>query len=330
MKKTKEKKTILVTGGAGFIGSHLVDDLLKNDSYKSVVVVDNLSLLTESDDKKENIRHNLNNPKLKFYEVDITKQEKLAKVFEENKPEVVVHLAAIADTRDAVENPDKYINTNINGTLNLLEEAKKHSVEKFVFFSSSSVYGNKNKAPFSEKMQADFPISPYGATKKSGEILAHTYNHNFKLPIVCLRIFNAYGPRMRPNLVLYMWVRKILNNEEIEVSGVGKKMGTRKRDYTYVGDIVDAVNKSIAVKVNFEVLNIGNSKPVALKDLLKKVESVLGIKAKVKERVSHSASVELTHADTKLAKKVIGWKPETKFEDGIKKFVKWYKENRIS
>ncbi len=317
------EKTILITGGAGFIGSHFLDDVLKNKKWGKVIVIDNLTLPVESDDKKINIRHNLSNAKLVFFEVDLKDGKKVEEIFQKYKPSVVVHLAAIADTRNAVLEPHKYIDTNITGTLNLLESAKNVEVNKLIFFSSSSVYGNKNKAPFTEEMQADFAISPYGATKKAGEVLAHTYHHNFKMPIVVLRIFNAYGPRMRPNLVLYKWVKTILNGQTVEISG----KGIRKRDYTYVGDIVDAVNKSIAKKVGFEVLNIGNSSPVALKDLLKMTEKVLGLKAKVVSRMSHSASVENTHANTKKALRILNWKPKTKFEDGIKKFVVWYKEN---
>lgn len=325
-----QNKSILITGGAGFIGSHVLESALKDKKWSKVVVVDNLTLPTESKDKLVNIRHLLNHPKLVFHEVDIKDRVKIQEIFMETKPNTVVHLAAIADTRNAVEEPHKYIDTNITGTLNLLESSKNVGVEKFIFFSSSSVYGNKNKAPFMEIMQADFPISPYGATKKAGEVLAHTYHHNFGMNIHLFRIFNAFGPRMRPNLVLYKWVKTILEGGTIEMSG----KGTRKRDYTYVGDIVDAVNRSIdtmSKKVkegHYEVLNIGNSNPVALKDLLKKVEKVLGVKAKVKSRPSHSASVEKTHANTKRAKKVLGWKPNTKFEDGIKYFVEWYKQTK--
>jgi UDP-glucuronate 4-epimerase len=320
-----KKSTILVTGGAGFIGSHVVDDLLKNKKWERVVVIDNLVLPVEGEDKKVNIRHNLANPKLIFHEADINNKSVVESIFKDELPSVVVHLAAIADTRNAVLEPQKYLDTNISGTLNLLEACKDIGVEKMIFFSSSSVYGNKNKAPFKENSLTDFPVSPYGASKKGGEILAHTYNHNFGLPIFVFRIFNAYGPRMRPNLVLYKWVKNILAGKEVEMSG----KGVRKRDYTYVGDIVDAVNKAINKKTTFEVLNIGNSSPVALKDLLKKTEKVLGIKAKVVTRPSHKASVEKTHADTKKAKKVLGWKPQTKFEDGIRKFVEWYKENKV-
>ena len=324
--KQKEKKTILITGGAGFIGSHFLDNALKNKNWDKVVVIDNLSLDNGQRDKKANINHNLENPNLKFYEVDILNEEQIRKIFEDEKPNIVVHFAAKADTRHAVGNPQLYIDNNITGTLNLLENSKK--VEKFIFISSSSVYGNKNKVPFTEDMQTDFSISPYGATKKAGEVLAHTYSHNFNIPIICLRIFNAYGPRMRPNLVLIKWIKSILKNETIEMSGLGKKMGMRKRDYTYVADIVDAVNKSInknRIKNKFEILNIGNSKPITLKVLLKITEKVLGKKSKVIGRANHNASVENTHASTKKAKKLLGWQPVTPFQEGVKKVLDWYK-----
>jgi UDP-glucuronate 4-epimerase len=320
-----QNKIILITGGAGFIGSHLVDYYLADSKYSKVICIDNLTLPTESSDKKENIKHNLKNPKLIFYKEDIKNTKKIEEIFQKEKPNVVVHVAAIADTRNAVLEPQKYIDTNITGTLNLLESSKNLGVDKFIFFSSSSVYGNKNKAPFTEVMQADFAISPYGATKKAGEVLTHTYTHNFKLPVAVLRVFNAYGPRMRPGLVLYKWVKAILAGESIEMSG----KGLRKRDYTYVGDIVTAVEKSINKKIDYQVLNIGNSNPLSLKELLKITEKVLSLKAVVVSRESHKSSVELTHADTSKAKKIINWQPKTSFETGIHNFVEWYKQNRL-
>lgn len=319
-----QKKTILVTGGAGFIGSHFIDNALAGTTWDKVVCVDNLVVDTGTKDKKANIKHNLNNPKLVFYKTDIKNAKAIEDIFAKEKPSVVVHFAAIADTRDAVDNPQKYIDTNITGTTNLLMSSRKHEVKKFVFISSSSVYGNKNKAPFTESMQTDFSISPYGATKKAGEVLAHTFAH-YGLPVVVLRIFNAYGERIRPNLVMYKWIKAILDDETIEMSG----KGTRKRDFTYVGDIVDAVNKSINKNISYEVLNIGNAQPVALKDLLKIIEKVIGKKAKVMNRPSHKASVEKTHADVKKAKKVIHWQPKTSFEEGIRRLVEWYKNNRL-
>jgi UDP-glucuronate 4-epimerase len=322
MSTKANKKTILVTGGAGFIGSHIVDNLLKSKKWEKVVVIDNLILPVEGNDKKVNIRHNLDNEKLNFYEVDLQDKNKVYEIFTSHRPSIVVHVAAVADARNAVVEPQKYVDNNVTATLNLLEACKDFSVEKLIFFSSSSVYGNNSEAPFKENMITDFPISPYGATKKAGEILAFTYHHNFGLPVHVFRIFNAYGPRMRPNLVLYKWVSSILKGEQIQISGNGE----RKRDYTYVGDIVDAVNKSIPKVKGFEIFNIGNSKPVALKDLLTVTEKVLQCKAKVISTTPHKSSVEETHADTKYAKKIIGWKPATPFEKGIQKFVQWYKQ----
>ena len=321
----EQKKNVLITGGAGFIGSHFLDSAIKNPAYKKVVVVDNLTLDNGARNKKENIKHHLGNPKLVFYRTDINNAKKIERIFQKQKPDVVVHFAAIADTRNAVAEPRKYIDTNIIGTVNLLESSKNVGVKKFIFISSSSVYGNKNKGPFTEDMQTDFAISPYGATKKSAEVFAHTYHHNFKLPIVCLRIFNAYGERMRPNLVLYKWVSAMLKGETIEISGDG----TRMRDYTYVGDVVDAVNKSIGKEIDFEVLNIGNSDPISLGKLLKIIEDISGIKANTKSRESHKASVESTYADITKAYGVIGWKPTTPIEEGIRRFIEWYKETRF-
>ena len=318
------KKTILITGGAGFVGSHYLDNIMPNEKYEKVIVIDNLSVDNGTDDKKANFKHHLDNPKLKFYEVDIKDKDAVEKIFQDHKPHIVVHFAAIGDVRKAVDSPQKYIDTNITGTLNLLESSKNISVEKFIFISTSTVYGNRNKAPFEEKMLTHHTLSAYPSSKIAGELLAHTYHHNFKLPVAVLRIFNAYGPRLRPGLVMSKWAKAILSDETIEMSG----KGTIKRDFTYIGDIVEAVNKTITKKIEFDIFNIGNSKPVALKDLLKIMEKVIGKKAIVKSRPTHNASLALTHASTKKAKKILGWAPKTKFEDGIKKFVTWYKENR--
>ncbi len=315
-------KCVLVTGGAGFIGSNYIEDLLKNSNTK-VVSIDNLSLDIKNADKKINMKSFVDNKNFTFVQGDIKDKVLVDEVFAKYKPEAVIHFAAKADARYAVDHPYEYIDTNITGTLNLLEASKNIGVKKFIFISSSSVYGNKNKVPFEESMQSDYSISPYGASKKAGEVLCHTYAHNFNLPIVCIRVFNAYGERMRPNLVMYKWVENILNGVEVEMSGTG----IRKRDFTYVGDIVSAVNKAIIKNINYEVINIGNSGPVTLKSLLKTIEKILGQKAKIKVKESNKASVEKTYASVKKAKKLLGWAPTTSLEDGLTNFVVWYKDN---
>lgn len=318
-------QTVLVTGGAGFIGSNLIESLLKRRTVGRVVCVDNLDTFYDPAFKKDNIKPFLRNEKFKFYKTDIRNRSALTKIFENEKPTFVVHLAAKANTRLSVNEPDEYQAVNIMGTLNLLELSKRHKIKNFIFISSSSVYGNSAVAPFTESGFTDQPLAPYGASKKAGEILAYTYFHNFKLPVTCLRLFNAYGERQRPDLVIYKWVENILKGEPIEMSGTGK----RERDFTYVGDIVNAIELAMKHSKGYEILNIGNSKPVSLVTLLALTEKALGKKAIIKKRPSHPASVESTSADIRKAKKVLGWEPEVSLEDGIMRFVKWLRDNRF-
>ncbi len=318
-------KTILVTGGAGFIGSHLCEKLLKGKEYRQVVCIDNLDPSYDPKYKKENLSLLTPNKKFVFYKTDIRDKGALEKIFRKHKPEYVVNLAAKTDTRTSVQEPYEHTSVNITGLLNILELCKDFRVKKLVSFSTSSVYGNNLIPPFKETHATDSPLSPYSASKKAGELLAHTYHFNFGMDIACFRIFNAYGPRQRPTLVLYKWVDKILRDEQIEMSGAG----VRRRDFTYVGDIVNAVELSLRKSKGFEVFNIGNSKPVSLVELLKKIEKVTGKKAQVVSRPSARASVEFTHANTKKAKKLLGWQPKVDMEKGVELFVSWFKNNRL-
>ena len=321
MSRNQEFKTILITGGAGFIGSHLIETLLKKTSSR-VVCIDNFDDAYDPRLKQRNIKSFLKNRRFILYKKDIRDLTAIRKIFKKEKPDAIVHLAAKADTRKAVLSPYEYISVNIEGTLNLLECAREFGIKKFVFISSSSIYGNKNSAPFSEEDQTDFPLSPYGASKKAAEILIYTYYHNFNLPAVCLRVFNAYGERMRPNLVLSIWLKKILNGEPIEMSGDG----TRRRDFTYVGDTVNAIMLALKKPLDFEIINIGNTRPLTLNQLLRVLEKAVGTKAIVQKRPSHKASVEQTHASTSKAKRMLGWKPLMPIEKGINRFVSWARD----
>ncbi len=318
-------KTVLVTGGAGFIGSNLIESLLKRRDVSRVVCVDNLDDFYNPAFKRDNIKHFKNNDKFVFYKTDIRNSKALAKIFETEKPTSVVHLAAKANTRLSVNEPHGYQEVNVIGTLHLLELAKDHTIKNFVFISSSSVYGNSAVAPFKESGITDKPLAPYGASKKTGEVLAYTYFHNFNLPVICLRLFNAYGERQRPDLVIYKWVENILKGNSIEMSGAG----SRSRDYTYVGDIVRAIELAMKHTKGYEIINIGNSKPVSLKKLLALIEKKLGKKAIVTTRPSNHPSVEATSADISKAKKVLGWEPEVSLEEGIMRFAQWLRKNRF-
>jgi UDP-glucuronate 4-epimerase len=318
-----DMKTILVTGGAGFIGSNLITSLLAQGN--KVICVDNFSDNYDPSYKESNIAAFADNPNFSLYRTDIRNAADVQKVFAETKPQQVVHLAAKADTRLSITEPQAYIDVNLTGTLNMLESAKAFAVEKFVFASSSSVYGNHATAPFSEEAPTDFPIAPYGATKKSGEILCYSYHTNFNLPVVCLRIFNAYGERNRPDLVLYKWVDSILHGRSIELSGEGERM----RDFTYIGDLVRAITLALEKPISYEIINVGNAHPISLKDLLSVVEKVTVTKAEVVKRPSNKGSVEMTHASVEKAKNVLGWEPTTSIEEGVSRLVAWFKNERM-
>lgn len=316
-------KTVLVTGAAGFIGSNFTKALLEK-GYR-VVGVDNFDDTYDTRFKESNIAPFAGNANFTLYRVDIRDLPELTAVFKKEKPSYVVHLAAKADTRKAVNTPRIYISVNIDGTLNILELCREYSVENLVIASSSSVYGNSSHVPFTEDQPADRPISPYGATKRSVEHLAHTYHHNFGMNITCLRYFNAVGENNRPGMVPYVWAEKLLHGDEIEISGDG----SRRRDYTYIGDTVRGTMLAMEKPLGFEVINLGNNTPASLNELLAIFEKVIGTKARVKSRPSHGASVEVTYANTNKAKKLLGWEPTTSLEEGITRLVAWFRLSRF-
>lgn len=316
-------KTVLVTGTAGFIGSNLTKALLEN-GYR-VAGVDNFDDTYNTRFKESNIAPFADNANCILHRVDIRDLPAMEAVFKTEKPAYVVHLAAKADPRKSVDAARLYASVNIDGTLNILELCRTYSVENFVIASSSSVYGNSSLAPFTEEQSADQPISPYGATKRAVELLAHTYHHNFNIPITCLRYFNAVGENNRPGLVPYIWAGKLLEDEEIEISGDGQ----RKRDYTYIGDIVRGTILAMEKPLGFEIINLGNNTPASLNELLAVFEKVLGKKARVKSRPSHGASVEITYANVDKAKRLLDWEPTTLLEEGIARLVVWFRANRL-
>ncbi len=316
-------ETILVTGAAGFIGSNLSAALLER-GYR-VVGVENFDDTYERRFKEEQIAPCIGDGNFELAEIDIRDKQALDALFDRVKPSRIVHLAAKADTRAAVDDPYPYIENNIVGTLNIFEMAKRAGVVNTVFVSSSSVYGNSTKVPWSEEASADEPLSPYGATKRACELFAHAYHHNFGLNITCLRYFNAYGENNRPGMVPYKWAQALLRGEAIEISGKGE----RRRDYTYVGDTVQATILALEKPLGFEIINIGNNHPLSLRELLSVFERVIGTTAQVRERPSHKASVEETYADISKAKRLLGWEPTMPIEEGIGRLVAWVKEKRM-
>ena len=318
--------TYLITGAAGFIGSHLADKLL-NEGNK-VIVVDNFCDFYNSEIKENNVKHNLSNPNYKLYRADIRDRNELAKVFNENKIDVVIHLAAMAGVRPSIDNPIYYQEVNCMGTQNILEEMKAHNVKNLVMASSSSVYGNCKEVPFKENMIVDFAISPYAATKKANEVMTHVYHKLFDFNVIMLRFFTVFGPRQRPDLAINKFTRLMLNNEPIPMFGDG----TTSRDYTYIDDIVDGIIRSCNYVENnndvYEILNLGNSSPVSLKEMINTIAEVLNKTPNIQELPMQPGDVEKTFADISKAKKLIGYNPKTSFQDGIENFVKWYIINK--
>lgn len=315
-----------VTGGAGFIGSHLCERLLKEGN--EVYAIDNFNNYYDPNIKRENveeIQKTAKECKGKFIliEGDIRNLEDLEKIFV-NNIDIVVHLAAMAGVRPSIENEKLYWDVNIMGTQNILEECKKYNVKKLVFASSSSVYGNNPTVPFKVTDKVDNPISPYAATKKAGELLCHTHHHLYDVNIACLRFFTVFGPRQRPDLAINKFTRMILNNEQIPVYGDG----TTSRDYTYIADIVQGIMGAIkwvdADKKVFGVFNIGGDEPITLSRMIEVIEEKLGKKAQINRLPMQPGDVNRTCADISLSTQELNYKPETSFEDGIEKFIEWY------
>lgn len=319
-------QTYLITGGAGFIGSHLADKLLKEGN--KVIVVDNFCDFYNPKIKEDNVKHNLNNANYILKRIDIRNREELAKVFDEANVDVVIHLAAMAGVRPSIDNPIYYQEVNCVGTQNILEEMKAHNVKKLVMASSSSVYGNCKEVPFKEDMVVDFAISPYAATKKANEVMTHVYHKLFDFNVIMLRFFTVFGPRQRPDLAINKFTRLMLNNEPIPMFGDG----TTSRDYTYVEDIVSGIEKSIEYVNNnkdvYEILNLGNSSPVSLKEMIDTIAEVLNKTPNIEELPMQPGDVERTFADISKANRLIGYEPKTSFKQGIENFVKWYIINK--
>src|ERR1041385_6382417 len=318
-------KNFLVTGGAGFIGSHLVDRLLATD-IDHISVVDDFNDFYNPAIKRDNIREHQKDPRYSIHEVDIRDRAALEQVFNENNFDCVVHLAARAGVRPSLSEPQLYTETNINGTLNLLEFARRHDVKQFVFGSSSSVYGINAKVPFTEDDPIRQPISPYAATKGAGELLCHTYSHLYAIRCVCLRFFTVYGPRQRPDLAIHKFARLISSGKAIPVFGDG----TTRRDYTYVNDIIAGVLAAIEYdKSDYEVFNLGESRTVELRELISLLERELDTHALIDRQPLQAGDVPQTFADIQKARRLLGYNPQTQIEEGIHKFVEWFQAGKL-
>ena len=316
-------KAILITGGAGFIGSHLVDRLL-SEGYGHVSVVDDFNDFYDPAIKRANVSRHEKDSNYRLFEADIRDKSALEKLFAESSFDSIVHLAARAGVRPSLEQPLLYAETNINGTLNLLELARAHRIKHFVFGSSSSVYGINAKVLFSEDDPIRQPISPYAATKAAGELLCHTYTHLYGIRSVCLRFFTVYGPRQRPDLAIHKFARLISEGKPIPVFGDG----TTRRDYTFIDDIIAGVRAAIDYnQSDYAVINLGESRTVELRELISLIEKELGATAKIDRQPLQPGDVPQTFADIAKARRLLGYNPQTQIEDGIKKFVEWFKKN---
>jgi UDP-glucuronate 4-epimerase len=315
-------KRILVTGGAGFIGSHLVDRLLASE-IEHVTVVDDFNDFYDPEIKRANIRHQLKDPRYQLVQADIREKTALEQSLT-NEFDCIVHLAARAGVRPSLSQPLLYNETNVNGTLNLLEFARQRGIKQFVFGSSSSVYGINAKVPFSEDDPIRRPISPYAATKGAGELLCHTYSHLYGIRCICLRFFTVYGPRQRPDLAIHKFARLISDGKPIPVFGDG----TTRRDYTYVDDIIDGVTVAMNYdQSDYEVINLGESRTVELRELIALLEKELDAHAVIDRQPPQPGDVPQTFADIAKARKLLGYNPQTQIEEGLRRFVDWFKGN---
>jgi UDP-glucuronate 4-epimerase len=311
---------ILVTGGAGFIGSHLVEALL--GAGREVIVLDNFDTFYDPAVKRRNVQGCQGRPGFTLVEGDIRDARAVETVFAANPIDVVVHLAARAGVRPSIEQPLLYSDVNLNGTVVLLEACRRHNVGKFIFGSSSSVYGNNTKVPFSEKDDVERPISPYAATKRAGELLCATYHALYRLNVFCLRFFTVYGPRQRPEMAIHKFTRFIDRGVPLPRFGDG----STSRDYTYITDIITGLVRAVERVQGYEIINLGGSRTTRLAELIAMLEARLDRQAIVEARPDQPGDVTTTWADVAKAHRLLGYDPGVAIEDGLTKFVEWYRK----
>jgi UDP-glucuronate 4-epimerase len=312
---------ILVTGGAGFIGSHLVEKLLAD--RHDVAILDDFNDFYDPQIKRANL--SAVEKEISVHDVDLRDGDKVAALFRKGKFDAIAHLAARAGVRPSIQQPQLYYDTNVTGTLHLLEGARTSGVERFIFASSSSVYGAAKTIPFSEEEHLTQTLSPYAATKISGEFLCSTYSHLYEMRIFALRYFTVYGARQRPDLAIHQFTRKIHVGERIDQFGDG----TTRRDYTYIDDIIQGTIAALRYDgPMFDVFNLGESETIQLKDLIASIEKALGKKAKINRLPEQPGDMPLTCADISKARKLLNYNPKTKFSDGLPRFVDWFLNSR--
>ncbi|MGI8890371.1 MAG: GDP-mannose 4,6-dehydratase [Chthoniobacterales bacterium] len=312
---------ILVTGGAGFIGSHLVEKLL--GAGHKVAILDDFNDFYDPEIKRANLA--AVSDQITIHEVDLRDALAVQGVFSSGKFETVIHLAARAGVRPSISQPQLYYDTNVSGTLHLLEAARTAGIDRFIFASSSSVYGLSETVPFSEDLHLTQTVSPYAATKIAGEFLCSTYSHLYRMRVVALRFFTVYGPRQRPDLAIHQFTRRIWRGEAIDQFGDG----TTRRDYTYVDDIIQGVLASLGYEGPlFDIFNLGESETIQLKDLIVALEQALGRKATINRLPEQPGDVPLTCADISKARRLLGYRPTTPLQEGLPRFVEWFHQTR--
>src|SRR5947207_107148 len=312
---------VLVTGGAGFIGSHLVEKLLA--SGHEVVILDDFNDFYDPQTKHANIAGLARD--VTVYHVDLRDSESVRNLFHREKVDAIAHLAARAGVRPSIQYPRLYYDTNVTGTLHLLEAARVTGIERFIFASSSSVYGASKAIPFSEDEHLSQTISPYAATKVAGEFLCSTYSHLYNLRVVALRYFTVYGPRQRPDLAIHQFTRRIYAGQSIDQFGDG----TTRRDYTYIEDVIQGTMAALEYEGPlFDIFNLGESETIQLKDLIVAIENALGKRARINQLPEQPGDMPLTFADISKARKLLGYKPTTRLSEGLPSFVDWFLHNQ--
>lgn len=313
----KKSDCILVTGGAGFIGSHLCEHLLKMNH--KVVCVDNFNSFYDPVIKERNISSIKNNKEFSLFKADIRNRDELSDIFKKSRPELIIHLAAMPGVRPSIDNPFLFFDVNVTGTLVVLETMRSFGINKMIFASSSSVYGNNSKVPFSESDPVENQISPYASSKRACELLCYTYHSLYKFDIFCLRFFTVYGPRQRPDLAIHKFTSRILENKPIQVFGDGNT----SRDYTYISDIIEGIYKSVTRLKGFNIYNLGESRTISLSNMIETLENALGKEAIKEFLPPQPGDVERTFADISKARNELDYDPVFDFKKGIEEFVRW-------
>ena len=316
-----KRQNILVTGAAGFIGSHAAQALIER-GYR-VIGVDNFCDFYDRSWKEMNLKSiGATGRALEVEEIDITAGAAIDELVAKTKPGAILHLAAMAGVRPSIEQPAYYARVNVEGTTHLLQAAVNHGVRKFLFASSSSVYGNLGRVPFREDDEVAEPISPYAATKRSGELLCYTFWHLYKLPVFCLRFFTVFGPRQRPDLAIHKFTRLISAGQPVPVFGDG----STSRDYTYVDDTVSGILASLDKCDRYRIYNLGGSDPVSLSKLISELEKAIGRAAIIDRRPAQPGDVERTYADLTRSRAELGYEPKVSLAEGLRRFVEWFRE----